>query len=519
MPVEHDALAEDKTGGVTGIYSLLSPKAFNWFVGVLAVYAIVHGIVAASKKPFFFDEIITLAIASQANVRNIWNSLVQSVDSHPPLFYLVERLSLAVFHNPQIALRMPSILAFPCIAVCVFVYLRARCSAPVSFLCTLLLLLTSLFSNYAINARGYSMLIACIALALVSYQRIPSPFWSVMLAISLALAEALHYYAIFSMLPFAMAEAFYCLRHRKFRWQIWVALAFGVAPLAFCWHLLASFRSYYGPHIWAHTGLSSIPALYGYFFSVGSPFGFAVALMCAAGVIGARFLPGPESSAGIPNTNDLVEGVLLLGLLFVPFTTLLLTKMLHGILLDRYVLSTILGVVIAMACVMSLARAQIVALFAVFILSSIGVHEMSFWRTAHGAHLYDPAVSVESFVQKANESDLPVVISDGLLYLQLAHYASPEWKKRFVYLLDESKAVQYLGTDSIDKNLVVLQQYMPLETQEFSQFARAHREFLLYTGDPKEGFNWLPEYLLAANSSMTVLESDPSQKLYLVTMR
>jgi len=79
--------------------------------------------------------------------------------------------------------------------------------------------------------------------------------------------------------------------------------------------------------------------------------------------------------------------------------------------------------------------------------------------------------------------------------------------------------VQYLDTDSIDKNLVVLRQYMPLETQELSQFARAHRKFLLYVGDPKEGFNWLPEYLLAANSSMTVLESDPGRNLYLVTIR
>jgi hypothetical protein len=517
MPVEHDMLGENKTGGLTGIYSLLSYKAFNWFVGVLVVYVIVRSIVAAYRKPFFFDEIITFAIASQVNVKNIWNSLAQSVDSQPPLFYLVERLSLAIFHNPQIALRMPSILAFPCIAVCVFVYLRARSSAHVSFLCTVLLLLTSLFSNYAINARGYSMVIACIALALVSYQRIPSPFWSVMLAISLALAEALHYYAIFSMLPFAMAEAFYFLRHRKFRWQVWVALAFGVMPLALCWHLLANFKSYYGPHIWAHTGLSSIPALYGYFFSVGSPFGFAVALMCAAGVIGARFLP--ESSVGIPNIDDLVEGVLLLGLLFVPFTTLLLTKTLHGILLDRYVLSTILGVVIAMACVMSLARAQIVALFAVFIFSSIGVHELSFWLSMRGAHFNDPAASVEAFVQKAGYSNLPVVISDGLVYLQVAHYGSPEWKNRFVYLLDEQKAVQYLGTDSVDKNLVVLRQYMPLETEEFSEFGRAHNEFLLYVEDPRQGFDWLPEYLPTATSSMRVLGSDPSRKLYLVTMK
>jgi hypothetical protein len=499
---------------------LSPPKRYVYGLTViLAIYVAVRSVVGAALKPFFFDEIITYAVASQSNVRDIWRSLSQAIDSQPPLFYLIERVSLGSFHNPQIALRMPSTLALACTLICVSVYLKRRNSAAVALLCTVSLLLTSLLSNYAINARGYSIVVACIALALVCYQRLPSVLWAMLLGLSLFLAESVHYYAVFSMLPFVIAEAFYFLKERRVRWQVWAALIFGLIPLFVFWPLLNSLRNYYGAHIWAHTNLSNIPVLYGYFFSVGSPFGFAVALMCAAGVIGARFLPGPESLVGISRVGDRVEGVLLLGLLFVPFTTLLLTKMLHGILLDRYVLSTILGVVIAMACVMSLARAQIIALFAVFILSSVGVHELSFWRSAHGAHLNDPAASVESFVQKANESDLPVVISDGLLYLQLAHYASPEWKKRFVYLLDESKAVQYLDTDSIDKNLVVLRRYMPLETQELSQFARAHSKFLLYVGDPKEGFNWLPEYLLAANSSMTVLESDPSRKLYLVTLR
>jgi hypothetical protein len=490
------------------------------FVAFLMAYIVLRGIVAAALKPFFFDEIITYAVASQPSVSNIWKALTQAIDSHPPLFYLIERVALTICQNQQIALRLPSILALPWTLFFVFIYLKRRYRVHIAFLCSLLILITCLFNSYAINARAYSMQVACIACALVCYQRISSLFWAAMLSISLALAESFHYYAIFAMLPLVIAESFYFLTRRIFRWQVWLALGIGGLPLALCWHLLANFKTYYGAHIWVHNGLSYIPVIYGSFFLTGSAFGFAIVAMCVGGVIGARFLPVTGTTAlETDNEGDMVEGVLLIAVMFIPFTTLAVTKAMHGILMDRYVLATILGVVLSMACVMSLARTKIVALFAVFIFSNIGVHEMSFWRSAHRAHLHDPAVSVESFVQKANESDLPVVISDGLLYLQLAHYASPEWKKRFVYLLDESKAVQYLDTDSIDKNLVVLRQYMPLETQELSQFTRAHREFLLYVEDPKEGFNWLPEYLLAANSSMTVLESEPSRKLYLVTMQ
>ena len=40
-----------------------------------------------------------------------------------------------------------------------------------------------------------------------------------MLGLSLALAESLHYYAVFSMLPFWVAEFVYSVRARRIRWQ------------------------------------------------------------------------------------------------------------------------------------------------------------------------------------------------------------------------------------------------------------------------------------------------------------
>ena len=113
---------------------LSPPKRYVYGLTViLAIYVAVRSVVGAALKPFFFDEIITYAVASQSNVRDIWRSLSQAIDSQPPLFYLIERVSLGSFHNPQIALRMPSTLALACTLICVSVYLKRRNSAAVAY--------------------------------------------------------------------------------------------------------------------------------------------------------------------------------------------------------------------------------------------------------------------------------------------------------------------------------------------------------------------------------------------------
>src|SRR5208337_4725202 len=98
--------------------------------------------------------------------------------------------------------RLPSILAMDCTLICMFLYMNKCSGTLVAFLCTLLLLSTSIFIPQAVNARSYSMLVACIAFALVCYQRLPSLLWAALLGLSLALAQSLHYYAIFALVPF-----------------------------------------------------------------------------------------------------------------------------------------------------------------------------------------------------------------------------------------------------------------------------------------------------------------------------
>ena len=208
-----------------------------------------------------------------------------------------------------------------------------------------------------------------------------------------------------------------------------VALGFGLVPLCLFWPLLANLRAYYGPHIWGHYSLASIPVTYGSFFYVGGALGMGVVAVCIGGIAIARFGIGASwFSASRNDRNDAVEGILLLTLLAFPCLVFIVTRISHGAMAHHYVLAAILGIVLSLACVMSLAHRRMITLFAVFVFSIICFHELSFWRSAHSFHLDNPATPIEVFVSQARYPELPVVVSSGHEYLELAYYASPEWK-------------------------------------------------------------------------------------------
>jgi len=498
---------------------LPSKKLIPGLMVALVIYVIVRGVAAAATKPFWFDELLTLAVSSQPSMHAVWAALTRAVDGQPPGFYAVERIASSLFHNKEIALRLPAILAFPCALVCVYVFVKKRSGEVIAFLSAFLLLSTIVFQKYAVEARPYSMVLACIAFAAVCYQRLPSRFWTAMLGISLALGQTFHHYVVFAIVPFGLAEAVVLLRTRQFRWRVWAALAFGAAPLLISWPLLMQLKARFGAHLFDRYVFTSIPSTYGAFFLTDSAFGAAVFALAVAGVIGSHLLLRP----GVPYEGkvrdaDVAEGILLLALVGLPIITFAVVNIMHGGMRDAYALSAVIGIAIAVGCAMSLARPLVVALFALFIFTSVGVREFNFWRANHSLRLASPAAGVEEFVQGSGYGNLPVVVSSGMAYTPIAHYASPAFFKQVFYLIDEEKELHYQGTDSFDKDVVILRDYMPLQVRDFSEFTSAHRVFLIYGEEPGDGFNWLPVHLSHVAASVRSVAVEPSRKLYLVTM-
>ncbi len=485
-------------------------------IWIVIFYTIFRNAFAAAAKPFWFDELLTVAVARQPTLSGMWKAFGQAEDSATPLFLLVEHFFSRLIPNQEIAYRVPAILGFACVLWCLFVFIRRRSGATVAFLCALLPMLTPLYKPYAIEARGYSLVVACISIALVCYQRAPRWPWVLLMAICLMAAEAFHYYAFFCFFPFGLAELVWSVREKKVRWPVWFALVAGFVPVALAWQRLLEIKRFYGTDFWGKPTLALAANAYGLLLKTFAP--IAIAVVAVLGIASIWSMLDAEPSAIREKGGNGArshEPLLAVGLLTILLVELVVTRIVHGSLVERYALATALGLAIATGYLIDILGRRSVALVAIFLLVAISSDEGFFWLSERGhlGKLESPVSSVQALVAAAGHNDLPVVISDGEQYVQLAHYADAESSKRFLGLVDHPAAVKYAGSDTLDRQMSVLPCCLALQIHDFQAFAPDHPRFLLYS----EGadFDWWPQRLAQDSYSLQTLEIDGGNKVYL----
>jgi hypothetical protein len=405
------------------------------------------------------------------------------------------------------------------------VYIRRRSGSWIALACSAILIRTILYDRYAIEARPYSLVLACIAIALVCYQHAPETLCMTFMGVGLALATSFHYYAVFVLVPFAVAEAAQLLKLRRFRWSAWLAIACGVLPLALFWPLLASLRRYFGPHFWGRPTLESTADTYGWFFEASHPANVAIAtiLLFCAGAAVAILVFRNDVREKLVRSDRFHEYVLALMLLCLPFIAFAGARTGHGGWNHRYALAGVLGIPLTAGYILPRWKRSIVAALAALIFYAVAAQELHFWTSyrSHGAGFASPSASVENFVNSAGHPDLPVVISDGIQFLPIAHYAassgSGEWTKRFVDLVDPAASIADMGDDSVDKGLLALRTCIPLQVLEVEAFAREHPVFLLFSDGDIDFDRW-PTRLTQKGHPLQILAQDGNWNLYLVDL-
>jgi hypothetical protein len=485
-------------------------------IGLLVLYASVRGIVAALSKPFWYDEIFTLIMARQPTLGMMWSALRRGVDSQPPLFDLIERAT-RVFPNPEVGFRLPSIVGFACVLICLYVFVQRRSGAIYGLVAAAMTMLTFLYVPYAVEARPYSLVAACVALALIAYQRAASPRWVVVLVLALTIAENLHYYSVFALIPFAAAEAVYYWQTSKVRWRVWIALAIGASPLIALWQLLSRFRAVYGLSFWAQPERGTLVHFYGDFLQISFFWGLAVSIVCGLAVLGIlRF--GPAEAGEEPGESLLHERVLVFALLAMPLVVYVATKVLHGGYTERYALYSVLGISLATGLILPRMGYRTRVLVPAVLLVALGINEASFWlsRANPPGHLGSPANAAEQMVNSTIYDDLPVVVTNTHEYLQLAYYAPPDLASRLVSVVDPGAARRYSASDGDDKALALLANYSRFRVYDFHDFHSAYSSFLLYQ-DSSEPLGWWPQRLVDDGYVLRVVASAGEDLVYLVT--
>jgi hypothetical protein len=490
-----------------------------WVLAGLICYALFRNFFQAVSRTFWYDEVCTWVIVRQPTLSAVWRALAHGVDGQPPGYYVIERIAAHLSGNEQISFRVPSILAFSCVILCMFVFIRRRSGAVNALLFASIPLFSILFDTYAVEGRPYALVMACISFALICYQRAPVIRWTILLGLSLALAQAIHYFAVIIFVPFFAAETVFFLKTRLLRLGVWLALACGFIPLAFFWTLLSRFRALYSSHFWALPSLKSAEKCYGLFFNTTFLVGVSVAAVSVLAILGKMLLDERRTTQGNPPSTELVhEQTLALGLVLVPFLVFAVAEFAHGGFTARYALSAVLGFPLAATYVFPAIKSRTLGTISVLLLLlAFAFHEHRFW-ISHQASFDSQAASVEDFVASGGHPDLPVVVSDAIQYLPLSYYASPEWRKRFMMVVDPSEAVNYVGSNSTDIEMQLMRDYAPLQVYDFQPFAAQHPTFLLYSNNAGFGDDWwVPRLYRDGYKFQMLAKKDYWHTIFLVT--
>jgi hypothetical protein len=482
------------------IAASLSKEPRLWFfLFAIAYLTITMGL---ATRPFWYDELITWHVAQLPDMEAISAAIRDSADLNPPLLYWATRPVLALLGGGEVALRLPAIVGFliMCWSACRFV--RRRFPLPYAAVALLIPLITAAY-RYAAEARPYGLELACIGLALVAWQEAGKPKrrpWS-LLWFYLAMAGALlsHCYAVLALVPIGVAELVRQRSARRIDWPVWlcfIALApcfLTYAPALAAFKLVKTTHAIFGPTF------LSVPGFYGWL--VG-----ASVVPLAAGLLLAQGLP----RAANDETRDAPahEWIAALGLTLVPLLTFGLSLR-AGSFFERYALTSVIGLAILVAFVAARAGAgslrgggAFVGVLLVWILLSCA---------ANFAALWEPAVERPPVLSKIRP-DLPIVISDPLMFLEAEHYQPADLLPRLHYLTDPSLGLAFTGSDNFDVSYRAFTKWFHLKAavDPYAEFTRRYPTFLLY-GNPRDPEDWLVRELRKEGASMTYLAQHPGR--------
>jgi hypothetical protein len=493
-------------------------------VAVLLLILLAAGLCSALHavaKPFWYDEICTVILCRLPSASEIWQALANAADTNPPPFYFVARLARYLVSDDHLGYRLPSILGLLGAVSCIYFVLAKRVSRLSALVGATFVLCTPL-AAYAYEARPYALMVGCISGAILAWQRIDdSRLNSVVVALTLAAAVSLHYYALLVWPAFLAAEASVLVFQRRFRTFAWAAILVGAFPLLFFAPLLLIIRQYYGQNFWAKPSINELLIAYDWIFPFYGRLGaiFAVgltAIVLYLSIARAARSREPDQPQVNVNVLPLPEQTLTLMLLWLPVFAVAAAMVSHGGMTERYMLPTVLGGALALGYVVDRMPGAGKAILLILSLTYYASSSVDVVRELLKGSLLETRASATREVKAIiARSDLPVVISSGFQFLPIAYYTQSLSNGKLFAIADPGEATKVLKTDSVDLALLVLRRYFPLQVEDYDGFMSGHHEFLLVVGGASE---WLPARLMRDGYNLSPV-STGGMSVYKVTAR
>jgi len=471
-------------------------------------------------RHLWYDELHTFYIAQAPSLSRFVEE-IRLLDLNPPLQYALVRISFDLFGVSELTTRLPMILIYFLGSVCFFTFMRRRVGSLWAA-AGVLLGWYSQFFYLSTEARPYAILIGFLGFTVMSWDYAVSGVrrgWS-LIGISVgALCMILsHVFAPLWIMPLWAAEIVRTWKQRRIDWPVWMTLTL---PLSACVTYLPLIRGVSGGVI-PPQFLGSIQKTISLYLTIlildvtpvlvaaFSAFAIAVWRKCKA-------KPGFSSP-------DLA---LCLVFLLLPVLLNVISFYKHIPYYDRYAspAALMMSILILLFIAYESKVNRLSGLVATFIIFAFLISSPLLRGLDHEpfqAANQIPRMSISRTPFGQIHPELPLVINNALVFLELDHYELPDVLARLYYLADVNFALKYTNSN-ITEGLPVLKAYFPIRANvaPYSEFISTHRHFLVW-GRMDDELGWLLRKLRADGVDVKELgdfeSADYGGELYEVTL-
>jgi hypothetical protein len=448
------------------------------YLAMLGAVYLYGSVCAASRRNFFFDEIITSYLAELPDIRQIWPLIAKGIELNPPLPFWIAWGVRHSIGGGEILSRLPAIFGYGLMCFSLYRFVGRRCGTVFGFVALLLPLFTYPAWDSAV-ARGYGLMLGMSGLAILSWQlatdRIRRPLSLAGVAIGLAGAVSCHYYAVYVAGAIAMGELFRTREQRRIDGAVWLALAAGVSPLAVFAPLLRSASVGALKHFW----VSPLPRfLYESYADLLGP-----AMMVFLLLLVLALWRGRDDA--VQCAEEQVTGGLLRHEIVVSFILLAMPLMVYlaGVFgnvpfYSRYVQPVTIGF-----CIILPAFAHRIwggdvrgRQFLISLMVWLCLFPWAFWQTCKVVVSAPPGVYLASYLS-SSAGPLPLVFDSEADYLEYFYYAAPGARRNMFWLLNPGASIQFRGSDTGQRSLAVAQTFRDLHVVDYREFLENRLEF------------------------------------------
>ena len=494
---------------MTALCAAIERRARALLVLLLAAVAST-ALVLAHRRPLWNDELFTYYISRLPGVEDMWSKLATGVEQTPLSFYVVTRVSLDVLGEGGIAMRLPELLGFLLMTVCVFLFVERR-SSPLYGLVAAVFPIATIAFRYAYEARAYGLVLGFSAAALLCWQVAAEGgrhrrLAALGTAVSLAAAVGSHYYAVLIVIPLLVGELARSVDRRRIDWLVLGSFGGALLPLLAFAPLIAE-ASGYSTTFWARPRWNKAIGFYRDSL-IDRPLALLLAVFTGIGVFIAwrTWRSRRRDGLRLPPAHEVAA---LVTLILLPFFGVALGKLVTDAFTARYVLSAILGITILLA---------LTAWWTDRGVPILGVTLLVVLTAFAGARivegLYDARDDADeqdqalAFLQTHRRAGEPIVVAGPHDFFELSHRVAQEGGPHLIYLADPAEALKHLDTDAVELGVTGMKDIAPLRVEPYRRFIASQPDFVVYGQD--RAYDWLTSALQARRVGTRVIARNPA---------